>query len=82
MQKDNEIISFCIFAGNNPRIMEHNCGNCPLRSKYDQNAKMFAARFWRLHINFCPGWKAYFTSLAPVDQQDIRERYRFTKYSA
>ncbi|HKL92315.1 MAG: hypothetical protein PHQ26_00830 [Bacteroidales bacterium] len=62
--------------------MEHNCGNCPLRSKYDQNAKTFAARFWRWHINFCPGWKAYFKSLSPDDQQNIRERYRFTKYSA
>ena len=37
-------------------------------------------RFWRWHINFCPGWKAYFTSLPADQQQALREKYQFTKY--
>lgn len=37
-------------------------------------------RFWRWHINFCPGWKAYFTSLPAEKQQAFREKYQFTKY--
>ncbi len=38
-------------------------------------------RFWRWHINFCPGWKAYFTSLAPDRQAALREKYNFKKYN-
>jgi hypothetical protein len=36
-------------------------------------------RFWRWHINFCPGWKNYFTSLSPEKQAALREKYQFTK---
>ena len=36
-------------------------------------------RFWRWHINFCPGWKNYFTSQAPAKQAELREKYQFTK---
>ena len=38
-------------------------------------------RFWRWHIDFCPGWKAYFTSATPEKQAELREKYHFTKYS-
>ena len=37
-------------------------------------------RFWRWHINFCPGWKAYFTSRSAEEQKQLREKYNFTKY--
>lgn len=37
-------------------------------------------RFWRWHINFCPGWKAYFLSLSIEEQQALREKYNFSKY--
>ncbi len=37
-------------------------------------------RFWRWHINFCPGWKAYFTSRPDEEQKQLREKYNFTKY--
>ena len=36
-----------------------------MRAKYDCRPRSFAGRFWRWHINFCPGWKAYFSSLTP-----------------
>ena len=32
------------------------------------------------HINFCPGWKGYFTSLPEEEQKALREKYNFTKY--
>jgi hypothetical protein len=53
------------------------CGDCPLRAKYDQKPKSFAGRFWRWHINFCPGWKAYFFSLTPDEKALIREQYHY-----
>ena len=60
--------------------MENNCANCSLRGKFDEKPKSFAGRFWRWHINFCPGWKAYFTSLPKQEQQVLREKYSFDKY--
>ncbi len=58
------------------------CGDCPLRAKYDQKPKSFAGRFWRWHINFCPGWKAYFFSLTPDEKALIREQYHYKKQTA
>lgn len=59
---------------------EKPCANCKLRAKYEKSPKSLAGRFWRWHINFCPGWKGYFTSLTPEEQQLLREKYNFTKY--
>ena len=38
-------------------------------------------RFWRWHINFCPGWKGYFKALSPDEQNEIRKKYNFDKYN-
>jgi len=59
---------------------ESNCGNCSWRSKYDNNPKSFMGKLWRWHINFCPGWKQYFTSLTAEEKSKLAEKYRFTKY--
>ncbi|WP_071145654.1 hypothetical protein [Bacteroides ihuae] len=56
------------------------CNECSLRAKYDKNRKSLSGRFWRWHINFCPGWKAYFTSLSPEEQAELRKEYNFKKY--
>lgn len=56
------------------------CENCKLRANYEKNPKSFMGRFWRWHINFCPGWKAYFTSLDAETQQTLRKKYDFEKY--
>ena len=56
------------------------CGECPLRTKYDQKPKSFAGRFWRWHINFCPGWKSYMRSLEATERMEIAEHYRLKKY--
>lgn len=58
----------------------YHCENCKLRANYEKNPKSFLGRFWRWHINFCPGWKGYFNSLDPEKQQALREKYNFTKY--
>lgn len=61
-------------------VKEFKCENCPLRAKYDNDPKSFAGRFWRWHINFCPGWKGYFTSREPEQQEELRKKYNFKKY--
>jgi hypothetical protein len=42
--------------------MAHNCENCNFRAHYDKKPYSFLGKFWRWHINYCPGWKGYFTS--------------------
>ncbi len=59
---------------------EYRCETCPLRAKYDQNSKSLAGRFWRWHINFCPGWKGYFTHQDEETKTALREKYNFKKY--
>ena len=61
-------------------MAEQNCANCSLRAKHDENPKSFVGRFWRWHINFCPGWKGYFTALPQEEQARLAEKYSFKKY--
>ena len=58
----------------------YKCATCPMRAKHDAKPTSFVGRFWRWHINFCPGWKSYFNSLSDVDKEDIRQKYNFKKY--
>lgn len=51
-----------------------------MRAKFEQSPKSFVGRFWRWHINFCPGWKAYFLSLPAEEQKVLHQQYQFTKY--
>jgi hypothetical protein len=52
------------------------CGQCSLRAKFDRNPKSILGRFWRWHINWCPGWRAYMKFI-PVDQQtELRAKYK------
>ena len=60
--------------------MEKPCENCKLRAHYDKNPKSLMGRFWRWHINFCPGWKGYFNSLDDEKKAELRAKYHFTKY--
>ena len=56
------------------------CANCSMRRKYESNPKSLIGRFWRWHINFCPGWKQYFSSLPEDGKEELRTRYGFHKY--
>jgi len=51
------------------------CANCKIRAQYDKNPKSLIGRFWRFHINFCPGWKAYLKSLSDEERIAIKEKY-------
>ena len=64
----------------NKGIMAHQCENCKFRAHYDQKPNSLLGRFWRWHINFCPGWKGYFTSLSDEQKDELRKKYQFTKY--
>jgi hypothetical protein len=61
-------------------MAEENCANCGWRAKYDENPKSVLGRLWRWHINFCPGWKGYFTTLPPAEKAELAEQYNFKKY--
>lgn len=56
-------------------MAESTCENCKLREKYDNNPKSFLGRFWRWHIGFCPGWKAFMKSLDEDKKQELRLKY-------
>ncbi|MBR6339433.1 MAG: hypothetical protein IKR63_04805 [Alloprevotella sp.] len=60
--------------------MAHQCEHCKFRAHFDAKPQSLLGRFWRWHINFCPGWKAYFTSLPKEEQDALRSKYHFTKY--
>jgi hypothetical protein len=60
---------------------EPGCEDCGLRLRYDNKPKSLAGRFWRWHINWCPGWKAYFTSLPEDKKTELADKYNFRKYS-
>ncbi len=60
-------------------MKKHNCENCSIRTKYDAKPKSLIGRFWRWHINFCPGWKKYINSLDNIQKQIIQNKYNLKK---
>ncbi len=61
-------------------MAKHNCTKCAFRAKYDNNSKSFLGRIWKWHISFCPGWKAYITSLPDNERISLVEKYDLKKY--
>jgi len=58
-------------------MADSNCGDCKMRAKYDTKPKSFWGRFWRWHINWCPGWKGYMESLSEDEKQALKLKYKF-----
>jgi len=56
-------------------MAEQNCANCGLRAKHDENPKSLLGRFWRWHINWCPGWKGYLTALPQAERVELAQKY-------
>jgi len=54
---------------------EFPCANCKMRAKYDTNPKSLVGRFWRWHIGFCPGWKAYMNAITEEERQAYIRKY-------
>ena len=61
-------------------MAKHNCENCNLRARYDKNPRSIIGRLWRWHINWCPGWKRYISSLPDEDRNRISQTYNMKKY--
>lgn len=61
-------------------MANESCANCSLRAKYDTAPTSLAGRFWRWHINFCPGWKGYFTALPQEEKAKLALQYSFKRY--
>ncbi len=59
---------------------DHNCENCGFRAKYDTNPKSFLGLLWRWHATWCPGWKAYITSLPDNTRIKLANKYNLTKF--
>lgn len=57
------------------------CKDCKMRKVYDKKPSSFIGRFWRWHINFCPGWKSYYLSLDEKQKTEIQTSYNFYKYN-
>lgn len=66
---------------NGIRIMESPCAKCSMRAKYDANPKSLIGRLWHWHINFCPGWRGYFSSLSPQQQEELQKQYNLKQHS-
>ncbi len=60
-------------------MAEHKCAECPIRAKHDEKPKSFTGRFWRWHINFCPGWKRYYNSMDKEEKQKLKLQYNLKK---
>ena len=69
-----------IFVKNEKNMAQYPCENCKFRAHYDKNPKSVLGRFWRWHINFCPGFKAYFTHQDEETKAALRQKYNFQKY--
>ena len=61
-------------------MAQYPCENCKFRAHYDKDPKSLLGRFWRWHINFCPGWKNYFTNQDEITKEALRQKYNFQKY--
>lgn len=60
-------------------MKKHNCDTCKLRAKHDKAPKSLVGRFWRWHINFCPGWKSYINALDSDKKAEIASKYNIIK---
>jgi len=51
-----------------------------MRLRAEEKPKSLMARFWKWHTNWCPGWKAYITSLPDAERKRLAEKYNLKKY--
>lgn len=56
-------------------MKEPNCPNCPMRARYDKNPRSLTGRFWKWHISWCPGWKAYLRWLPEKEREAVFQKY-------
>jgi len=57
-------------------MAEPRCPKGPFRARYDKNPKSLLGRMWRWHINWCPGWKSYISSLSENERTNLIAKYK------
>ena len=57
-------------------MKKHMCEECKLRAKHDKAPNSIVGKFWRWHINFCPGWKSYMKSLDEDKKEEVITKYQ------
>ena len=57
-------------------MKKHMCDDCKLRKKHDEAPKSVVGKFWRWHINYCPGWKGYMKSLDETKKEEVVNKYQ------
>uniref|UniRef100_A0A7V6A4Y3 Uncharacterized protein n=1 Tax=Desulfobacca acetoxidans TaxID=60893 RepID=A0A7V6A4Y3_9BACT len=57
------------------------CDTCRFRVRYDNNPQSLLGRLWRWHANWCPGWKAYMTSLPDDERKRLAGKYGLLKFN-
>lgn len=57
-------------------MQKHNCEQCSFRKKYDNKPTSLIGNLWRWHINFCPGRKAYMSSLDEDMKKELISKYK------
>jgi hypothetical protein len=46
-----------------------------MRAAYERDPRSFKGRFWRWHINWCPGWKRFMAGLDETARAEMKARY-------
>ncbi len=58
------------------KTSKNGCADCPMRKRYDADPTALVSRIWKWHIQYCPGWESYLSSLPIGERKKIGERYR------
>lgn len=66
----------CDKGGETTAESEIKCADCAMRARHDRNPRSLLGRFWKWHISWCPGWKAYLKSLPAGERAKIIEKYK------
>jgi hypothetical protein len=62
-------------------MAQSGCDACSFRARYDNNPKSLLGRLWKWHANWCPGWKAFMTSLPDDERKQLAAKYGLPKFN-
>ena len=62
-------------------MANHNCKKCRFRAAHDRNPRSVIGRLWRWHINWCPGWMRFMTSLSDEEKQHFTKKYQLRPHN-
>lgn len=56
-------------------MKESKCANCSMKERYDKKPHSLISKIWKWHLGWCPGWKAYLTSLPENERNEVIKKY-------